>query len=895
MTTDQLHKNPGKSRPLHRDPTVGAARPAGPRRPGGHDHADHAGRSRHRLLDRRSREGPRGLLHRRGRGRGAARASGTAAARRRSGWSARSTPTMMKALYTHGLDPRDPNTADRETWHKAERFGNPPRNYKTAEEIYAELLDQHPDAGPEERAELRAQAGAVGAAVGGVLRPGVVGVEVAHAAVGGVRARPPATPPPPATRRPRPSTRRVAGILEEALMVGHRGDARTSSPRRPGTPAPGITAAAAGSGSTRTTGPPRSSCSTTRATTTRSCTSTAPSPNKVVCADGKVRALDFSLILQWRDAACAYADRLVEAYAVAAARRVVGAAPRTGSRGRSPGSTSRRRSCSPSAPPRSRPPCRSWSPGSGRRPGARPPTGSTPPWPSRRHLVTRAAKVFGGETRDGQLARWAAEYDAAFGATSPRSPRQALGRAPAAADAVLRAGRRHPRVGGDGGHPPVLDPLEPDDGGLQRPARPPRHRARTDRAAAGGPDRQGRGAGPAPEPAHRPAGPGREVLPGRRRERVRQAALGSGSPPPTSSSARTSCARPRSAAAPRPGRPRTPTRSSPGSPAPGATLGADQAAALRGILTSGAAVEVLNAPAGTGKSFLVGTLADTWPLTGRPCPTRRRAGPGTAAGVRRRLRATPGRRARRGRRDRPQHPQVARRPGPPRRRPRQRRRRGVPAPPRGPAGRRRGRGRLDPGPGRDPPPLRGGGGEAAAGRRPEAARRRRRRRRAGRHRRARHRVPARRGPPLPPNAWEGPASLRLRDGDTTVVGEYAKHGRLVDAGTIEQAEQAAGRAWLADTLDGRDALIVVGSNAAAARLSNQLRAQLVKLGRVDEHGVPLGHGPDPLGVARHRRRGRRPGPGPPQRLAPGRLGGQRRGADQPADLPGHRPPTPPAG
>ena len=93
------------------------------------------------------------------------------------------------------------------------------------------------------------------------------------------------------------------------------------------------------------------------------------------------------------------------------------------------------------------------------------------------------------------------------------------------------------------------------------------------------------------------------------------------------------------------------------------------------------------------------------------------------------------------------------------------------------------------------------------------------------------------------NAWEGPASLRLRDGDTTVVREYAKHGRLVDAGTVEQADQAAGRAWLADTLAGRDALIVVGSNAAAARLSNQLRAQLVKLGRVEERGVPLGLGP----------------------------------------------------
>src|SRR6476660_8785909 len=68
-------------------------------------------------------------------------------------------PVMMKALYTHGLDPRDPNTADQATWHKAARFGNPPRNYRSAEEIYTALLEQHPDAMPEERAELRAEAG----------------------------------------------------------------------------------------------------------------------------------------------------------------------------------------------------------------------------------------------------------------------------------------------------------------------------------------------------------------------------------------------------------------------------------------------------------------------------------------------------------------------------------------------------------------------------------------------------------------------------------------------------------------------------------------------------------------------------------------------------------------
>jgi TrwC relaxase len=65
---------------------------------------------------------------------------------------------MMKALSTHGLDPSDPATASRETWGAAARFGNAPRNYKNAEEIYAGLLDAHPEAGPEERAQLRAQA-----------------------------------------------------------------------------------------------------------------------------------------------------------------------------------------------------------------------------------------------------------------------------------------------------------------------------------------------------------------------------------------------------------------------------------------------------------------------------------------------------------------------------------------------------------------------------------------------------------------------------------------------------------------------------------------------------------------------------------------------------------------
>lgn len=89
--------------------------------------------------------------------------------------------------------------------------------------------------------------------------------------------------------------------------------------------------------------------------------------------------------------------------------------------------------------------------------------------------------------------------------------------------------------------------------------------------------------------------------------------------------------------------------------------------------------------------------------------------------------------------------------------------------------------------------------------------------------------------------WERAASLRLREGDPDVLTEYDKHGRLRDGGTAEQAEAAASRAWLADTLAGNESLLMVGSNAAAARVSAALRAELVELGRVAPTGVALGH------------------------------------------------------
>jgi conjugative relaxase-like TrwC/TraI family protein len=88
--------------------------------------------------------------------------------------------------------------------------------------------------------------------------------------------------------------------------------------------------------------------------------------------------------------------------------------------------------------------------------------------------------------------------------------------------------------------------------------------------------------------------------------------------------------------------------------------------------------------------------------------------------------------------------------------------------------------------------------------------------------------------------WERTASLRFRDGDTSVLDEYAKHGRLIDGGTLEETEAAAARAWLADTVAGKESLLTVASNEQADRVSAALRAQLVRHGRVQEAGVMLG-------------------------------------------------------
>jgi conjugative relaxase-like TrwC/TraI family protein len=90
--------------------------------------------------------------------------------------------------------------------------------------------------------------------------------------------------------------------------------------------------------------------------------------------------------------------------------------------------------------------------------------------------------------------------------------------------------------------------------------------------------------------------------------------------------------------------------------------------------------------------------------------------------------------------------------------------------------------------------------------------------------------------------WERSASLRLRAGDRDVVEEYDRRGRVVDCGTLENAEREAAASYVADHLAGQNAVVVVGSNEAAARVSSIVRNRLAALGVVQADGVLLRDG-----------------------------------------------------
>jgi conjugative relaxase-like TrwC/TraI family protein len=87
-------------------------------------------------------------------------------------------------------------------------------------------------------------------------------------------------------------------------------------------------------------------------------------------------------------------------------------------------------------------------------------------------------------------------------------------------------------------------------------------------------------------------------------------------------------------------------------------------------------------------------------------------------------------------------------------------------------------------------------------------------------------------------AWEGAASLRLRQGVEAVLDEYEAHGRLLEDDR-EKVEADALQAYLADYLDGHQSALLAPTNAKAAELAGQVRERLIALGRVKRNGVTL--------------------------------------------------------
>ena len=83
------------------------------------------------------------------------------------------------------------------------------------------------------------------------------------------------------------------------------------------------------------------------------------------------------------------------------------------------------------------------------------------------------------------------------------------------------------------------------------------------------------------------------------------------------------------------------------------------------------------------------------------------------------------------------------------------------------------------------------------------------------------------------HGWERQATLRLRDGDVTVLTDYRLHDRL-HVGPGEEMLEDAARAYLHDRLAGKDTLLMAGTEAMAAELSRRVREDLIRWGIVSD-------------------------------------------------------------
>ena len=81
------------------------------------------------------------------------------------------------------------------------------------------------------------------------------------------------------------------------------------------------------------------------------------------------------------------------------------------------------------------------------------------------------------------------------------------------------------------------------------------------------------------------------------------------------------------------------------------------------------------------------------------------------------------------------------------------------------------------------------------------------------------------------HAWEQAASLRLRDGDASVLAEYDQHGRII-GGDPEEMMDAAATAYVALSAGGTDTLLMAADHALRRELNRRIRDDLITVGIV---------------------------------------------------------------
>ena len=91
------------------------------------------------------------------------------------------------------------------------------------------------------------------------------------------------------------------------------------------------------------------------------------------------------------------------------------------------------------------------------------------------------------------------------------------------------------------------------------------------------------------------------------------------------------------------------------------------------------------------------------------------------------------------------------------------------------------------------------------------------------------------------HAWEAAASLRLREGEPSILAAYVRHDRIA-SGSREQMIDRAFRAWTDARENDTSLLLMAGDNATADELSRRCRAELVARGWVARGGVRIATG-----------------------------------------------------